>query len=192
MDRRPFSRTRARNATAAWAALVALGTAPLASGCSFIFSEGPPEGHRSLATFQCGESYAPPVLDAIGAGLFALSAVAAAQNEDANVANSANPAQARHDIEVGIGVTAAFAVIDAASTIYGFGAVSNCREAQDARRSDLAAAAILPAPYGVAPNGAPPTVWPPQLAPPPPAPYAPAPPAAAAPAPSPPASTPSP
>jgi hypothetical protein len=180
MDRRPFSSTRESNATAACAALVAFAVAPLGSGCSFIFSEGPPEGHRALATFQCGESYAPPVLDAIGAGGWTLLAVSAAQNEDANVARSATPSQTRHDIEVAIGVTAAFAIIDAASAVYGYGAAGSCREAQDARRADLAAAAILPAPYGLPPNGALPNVWPPRLAPPP---MSPAP----APAPSPPA-----
>jgi hypothetical protein len=192
MDRRPFSRTRPRNATGAWAALVAFAVAPLGSGCSFIFSQGPPDGHRSLATFQCGESYAPPVVDSIAVALFGLGILGGVTNENAEVARSANPAQTRHDDNVAIGLLSAFTILDIASAVYGFGAVGSCHEAQDARRADLAAARILPVPYGVPPNGDPPPTWPPRRAPAP-APYSPPPaPSATAPDPAPPAPDPAP
>jgi hypothetical protein len=166
MARRPFSNTRAPNATAAWAALVAFGAAALASGCSFIFSEGAPQRHESLSSFQCGESYAPPILDTIAVGLFGVEIVRIAQNEDANVAMSSNPAQTRHDEHLALGLAAAFAVIDVASAVYGYEAVGSCREAQSALRVDSAAAGALPPPYGLPPSGEPPPLWPPRLAPP--------------------------
>src|SRR5262249_10978313 len=49
-------------------ALVAL----LGSGCSFIFVEGPPEGHRSMEDFHCTSSQVAPMVDALLAGVHAL------------------------------------------------------------------------------------------------------------------------
>ena len=169
MARRPFSNTRPPNTTVVCVVLAV--TAPLASGCSFIFSEGAPDDHRARASFQCGESYAPPVVDTIGAGLLALISASDAQNKETNVANAVNnPEQTRHDINVAIGVAAAFAALDAASAIYGYHAVADCRDAQGIRLAELTRARVLPPPYGVPPYGEPPPVWPPRLpAPPPPA-----------------------
>jgi hypothetical protein len=52
------------------------------SGCSFIFSEGPPANHQRLPYFDCSTSYAPPVLDTIWAGLQGLNAVGAAATSE--------------------------------------------------------------------------------------------------------------
>jgi hypothetical protein len=158
MRRRPFSYTRARNANVALALVVAS-----ASGCSFLFSEGPPTHHRDLASFQCGTSSAPPVVDTVAAGLFALGAVGAAQTEDHDVA-AADPAErdrVRREANVTIGIFAAAAVLDAASAIYGYRASAGCRAAEDERGAEVARAHLLPPPYGTPPYGEPPPFWPP-------------------------------
>ena len=162
MARGPFSRTRAPNTTAACVAIAA--AASLGSGCSFIFSESAPADHRARASFQCGESYAPPVVDTIGAGAFALLAASAQSAKDENVAGSNHPEQTRHDIDVAIGIVAAFAAVDAASAIFGYHAVGDCRAAQETRLGEVARARVLPPPYGVPPYGEPPLLWPPLLA----------------------------
>jgi hypothetical protein len=170
MGRRPLSNTRAPNATTASVIAVALATS--AGGCSFIFSEGAPDDHRTRATFVCGESHVPPILDTVGAGLLALSAVGAQSAKEKDVANAAamgkDPVQTRHDINVQIGLAAAFAAVDVASAIYGYHAVGSCNEAQELRLAEAARARWLPPPYGVPPFGEPPPLWPPRL----PAPYA--------------------
>jgi hypothetical protein len=167
------------------AVVVVVMVATSLGGCSFIFSEGPPDDHRERTTFQCGESHAPPVLDSVGAALFALSAVGAQSGKEKAVSDAAamdkDPVQTRHDINVAIGVLATFAAIDVASAIYGYHAVGECREAQDLRLAEAARARWLPPPYGVMPYGQPPPLWPPR----PPAPFAPAPPPAAVPPPAP-------
>jgi len=157
----------------------------LAPGCSFLFSEGAPQNHAALESFQCGESYAPPILDTIASGLLTLEAVATAESKSSTVAEKSpldQPSE-RHTLNVDIAVQAAFATIAAAGAIYGYHAVSDCREARDARLALVSRARLLPPPYGVPPVGEPPPVWPPL----PPAPYAPA-----QPAPAPPPATPSP
>jgi hypothetical protein len=163
MNRRPLSNRRAANATAAWAA-VALALAPCASGCSFLFSEGAPDRHGNLESFQCGDGYAPPVLDTIAGGLLTLDAIGTAGKKDATVAKAAplDQPMARHDVDVAIGLQVAFAALAAAGAIYGYQAVASCREAQDTRMKQVTRARVLPLPYGVPPYGAPPAVWPPR------------------------------
>jgi len=151
-------------------------------GCSFIFSEGPPDDHLERATFLCGESHAPPVLDSVGAGLLALSAMGLQSGKEKSVSDAAamgnDPVQTRHDINVSTGIAVAFAAIDVASAIYGYHAVGECRAAQELRVAETMHARWLPPPYGVMPYGEPPPLWPP-------APYLPAPPPAAVPPPAP-------
>jgi hypothetical protein len=146
-----------------WAALVAAALG--ASGCSFIFSEGAPADHRDRATFQCGESYAPPIVDTVAVGVLALSALGAAQDKATTVANAVakgeDMAQAQHDANVQIAIAVGAAALDAASAIYGYHAVADCREAQDLRLAEVARARLLPPPYGVPPTGEPPPLWPP-------------------------------
>jgi hypothetical protein len=148
-----------------------------------MFSEGAPDRRETLENFTCGESNAPPVLDAIVGGVLALSAANLASNKDATVAKEppTNQEDTRRQINVSIGVLTAFAVIDAASAIYGFHAVSSCQAGREARQVALVRAAALPPPYGVPGSGAPPPYWPPPPLPvyaPPVAPYPQPPPAA--------------
>lgn len=176
---------------------LALAAASLGSGCSFIFSEGAPDDHRTRESFQCGDSAAPPVADTIAGGAFALLAFATAQNEDKTVAKAApiDQPQVRHDTNVAIGALLAFAVIDGASAVYGYHAVGSCRAAEQTHLAAVSRVRLLPAPYGLPPYGEPPRFWPPPLAAlPPPAPVAPtpSPPAFDAPAPAPATPTPSP
>jgi hypothetical protein len=163
MRRRPFSSTRARNATATLALVALAASVPVSSGCSFLFSEGAPDNHRALESFQCGDSYAPPIVDTVMGGLLAFGAIGAAANEDKTVAK-ANPIdqpQVRHDTNVGIGIALAFAVADAAGAIYGYRAVGDCRQAEATRLAEVSRARVLPPPYGVPPSGQPPPLWPP-------------------------------
>jgi len=152
---------------AAWRPVTVAAAICLASGCSFMFSEGPPDAHRALESFQCGESYAPPVVDTIAAGLLALGAVSTAANKETRVAMAQPIDQptVRREQNVAIGISAAFAAIAAAGAVYGYRAVGDCREAQTTRLLELARASALPPPYGVPPNGEPPPLWPPRFAP---------------------------
>jgi hypothetical protein len=145
-----------------------------------MFSEGPPDDRRMLESFQCAESYAPPVADTIAGGLFALGAVNAAAKKEIRVAMARpiDQSTVRREQNVAIGISAAFAAIAAAGSVYGYHAVGDCREAQTKRLREVARASALPPPYGIPPNGEPPPLWPPRLAPaaaaaPPPSPAAP-------------------
>lgn len=153
-------------------------------GCSFIFSEGPPARHEERVHFDCGRSYAPPVLDAISTGVMALGA--SATRNDETIENR----------DAAVGIQLAMAVIAGASAVYGFTVVSRCNDAQELRLARNARQQALPPPYGLPPYWQPPASWPPptfQLSTPAPAPaLAPSaqPPSAAPPAPPPPAPAP--
>ncbi len=180
MGRRVLGTRPSRNATGACA--VAFAVASVASGCSFMFSEGAPDNHPALATFSCGDQFAPPVVDTVVGGVSAYIAAHAAATEDATVAKAfpQDQGQVRHDQNVAIGLFTTFAALDLASALYGYSSVKSCREAKESRAYELARARVLPPPYGVAPYGMPPPLWPP---PPPPALTAPPPPPVTEPAP---------
>src|SRR5258708_26979607 len=93
MSRRPFSYARAPNAMAAWRPVTVAAAICLASGCSFMFSEGAPDDRRARESFQCAESYAPPVVDTIAGGLLALGAINAAASKETRGAMSRSIAQ---------------------------------------------------------------------------------------------------
>jgi len=160
MGRRPSDNRAAANATAA-AATVALVWASSLAGCSFLFSEGPPTDLPVRATFTCGDSYAPPVVDTVVTGLLGLDALAQVATKNATVASSHDPETTRHDANVAIGVTAAFTAITAAAAVYGYSSASGCRAAREERDLALARARLLPSPYGLPPFGVPPPMWPP-------------------------------
>jgi hypothetical protein len=151
-----------------------------------MFSEGAPAHHEERAAFECGESYAPPVLDTVAAGLFGLAALGNATGPRSTGETASGQRQ-------GTIVLAALAALDTASAVYGYNAVGHCRDAKTARAAAVARASVLPPPYGVPPWGAPPSYWPPPLprprpvaatpAAPPPAPAAPPPPPPVAPPP---------
>ena len=122
----------------------------LGGGCSFLFSEGPPADHERRTHFVCGTSYAPPVLDTIAAGLFGL--IGTAEPDESLT----------QDQQDGVRVTMiGAALLTAGAAVYGYMAVSDCRQATAMREADVARGRFLPPPYGVAPHGAPPPTWPP-------------------------------
>jgi hypothetical protein len=120
-----------------------------------------------MASFGCGESYAPPIVDTAGAGVLALSTALLASHRDADIANAApiDQPSVRHDINVSIGVFATFAAMLGASAIYGYVATGDCHAAREARAVEIARARALPPPYGLAPTGEPPGLWPPAARP---------------------------
>ncbi len=139
----------------------------LGGGCSFLFSEGAPADHERRTHFVCGTSYAPPVLDTIAAGVFALAA-------------GAEPDESlTQDEQQGVRVTMiGAALLTGAAAVYGYMAASDCQQATAMREADVARARFLPPPYGVAPYGEPPPYWPPPppvspVVPPPPPPVSP-------------------
>lgn len=58
---------------------------PMATGCGFLFSHAPPEGHEQLDYFTCTESNAGPIIDVIWASLNVIGALAATADPDAYV-----------------------------------------------------------------------------------------------------------
>jgi hypothetical protein len=149
-----------------------------AGGCSFLFSEGAPADDRPRPFLSCGDSYAPPVIDTVVAGLAGLTLSSSKKR--------ANQTDAQY--QGGLAVLGTAAVLTATGAIYGYTATASCRAAKQARAVEAWHAAWLPPPYGVGPWGLPPRTWPPALgatpAPTPPSGAAPA--AIPAPAPSPP------
>jgi hypothetical protein len=135
------------------------------AGCSFIFSEGPPPAHSELATFDCGDSRAPPIVDAVAAAGFALLSYSTAASVDQTTG-----ADDRRQARVGAVVFAGASVLDLASAVFGFSTSARCREAKRMRALDLETARRLPWPYGEPPEGEPPPTWPPSPTAPPTAP----------------------
>jgi hypothetical protein len=103
-----------------WVAAM-ISTMAFQSGCSALFVHGPPANHAELASFECSDSNAWPVVDTIWAGLNGLGAASAAGDD-------ANPDQ---DQIVLVGVT--WLVISGASAIYGFSKVAACHDARGQR-----------------------------------------------------------
>jgi len=131
-----------------------------AGGCSFLFSEGPPANSADRAYFTCAESYAPPVVDTVFAGLMTLTALVAKRTDE----------MTEEEYQTAVAVWAGTAVLTGAAAIYGYSAVSRCRDAKTQHAMTAMRASRLPPPYGVAPWGAPPPMWPPLLPAPRPAP----------------------
>ena len=91
------------------------------SGCSFLFVKGPPEQHAQMASFDCSESHAWPVIDTIWAGLNGLGAINASSD-------NMTPNQSQ---VVAVGVS--WLVVSGISAIYGFSQVSACNNARRQR-----------------------------------------------------------
>ena len=105
---------------------VALTTAVSFSGCSFIFSEGPPPNHQQLPYFDCSTSYAPPVLDTIWGGLNGIGALTALGTSEAEW-QSNNTSDRSTVIAVGL----IWLAVSGASAVYGYQKVGACRNAKD-------------------------------------------------------------
>ena len=97
-----------------------------ASGCSFIFTSGPPpkpdDGSARPPGADCSTSRAPPIVDSILAGL-QVARTAYAATADKSVYENF-PISREADIGIGVALTAVAFV----SGAYGFGATSSCQE----------------------------------------------------------------
>jgi hypothetical protein len=134
----------------------------LASGCSFVFVDGPPQYHGQLPYLECTPKYTAPVLDTVWAGLSV--AVAMIVLADGDESGSKDDAQAAAITQL------LSAALYGTSALYGYNKVGQCREA----RTELlmrvnGAGGQWPPPPGVPPGGPPPRLkWPPPTWPPPP------------------------
>jgi hypothetical protein len=109
----------------------------LQSGCSLLFVKGPPANHTEMATFECSDSNAWPVVDAIWAVLNGIGAASASND-------SMNPQQGQI-VAVGL----AWLALSGFSAIYGFSKVSECGNAKrlrDERYFGRGVAGPMPAP----------------------------------------------
>jgi hypothetical protein len=114
------------------------------SGCSFLVVSGPPSNHASLASFDCSESNAVPVLDTIWAALNGIGAISAA-------GDSSNPNQGQI-----IGVGLSWLAISGAAAIYGYTKVSQCKAARREREERFANSGDPASPPAPMPAAAPP------------------------------------
>lgn len=133
-------------------------TMSLHSGCSFLFVKGPPANHAEVASFDCSEGNAWPVIDTIWAGLNGLGAASAAGDDE-------NPDQGQI-VAVGL----AWLAVSGISAIYGFSKVSACSDAKRLRDERyypprMAAPAPAPVSAGAAASGAAPAPTVPAAAP---------------------------
>jgi hypothetical protein len=93
-----------------------------ASGCSFIFVDGPPTQHQKMPYFDCSSSNALPILDVAIAAAEGLTAASDLAGRD-----QYNSSYVTTEAVTQLGVAALFA----ASGISGFSKTSACREAKD-------------------------------------------------------------
>jgi hypothetical protein len=145
-------------------AVVAVATSVSLSGCSFIFSQGPPPNHERLPYFDCSTSYVPPVLDTVWAGLNGLGAVIAAGQSEAEWRSKNNYSQST---VIASGLI--WLGVSGASAIYGYSKAGSCNEARAQlmlRQSRPAPTPSWPPPPGYPPPGYPPG-YPPPGSPPP-------------------------
>jgi hypothetical protein len=128
-----------------------------ATGCSFLFVNGPPAGHESMPFFTCTQSNALPILDGIWAGLNGLGAVTALTAEEGTYENQSQA------VGVGIG----WFVLSSLSARSGFKDTRECRAATASLMQRLAprtteaspapstAPSVGPSPLGLEPLAAP-------------------------------------
>jgi hypothetical protein len=107
---------------------LSLGVCLLMGGCSFLFSQGPPDGHEKLRHFDCVSSEAAPAADLVGAALLGISTAAMADTPDVSTATP-----------VSFGVWAA---LHAVSAVYGFATASKCDSAKQQLAARLALADV--------------------------------------------------
>jgi hypothetical protein len=132
------------NIKSPWMGAVALATCASVSGCSFIFSEGPPPQHERMPYFDCSTSYAPPVLDTEW---------------------KMNGNTTERSTVIGVGLV--WLAVSGAAAIYGYNKVGACRQAKDQLMLRMMRA---PAPqaWPPPPNGPQPYPYPPPPSYPPP------------------------
>ena len=92
---------------------------PTATGCGFVFSHAPPEGHEQLDYFTCTENNAGPIIDVVWASLNVLGALVAAGDPDAYAEGT-----------VAIGLS--WGILSAAAAGVGFNKSKKCKAAKRA------------------------------------------------------------
>ncbi len=92
-----------------------------ASGCSFLFVQGPPAGHEQMRVVSCTDSKTLPLLDAIWAGASALDLILYATDEG----------YGGRDRGAGIAESAARALIWGIAASKGYKKVRECRAAKE-------------------------------------------------------------
>jgi hypothetical protein len=148
--------------------VVAVLTSVSVSGCSYIFTSGPPPNHQQLPYFDCSTSYVPPVLDTVWAGLNGLGAIIALSRSEEEWKREQSTAS---DRSTAIAVGLIWLAVSGSSAIYGYQKVGQCKPAKE----QLMMRMMRPQPpqswppQGYPPPGYPPPGYPPPGYPPPPA-----------------------
>ena len=92
----------------------------VAAGCSFVLVKAPPPGHQELASFDCTAEKSVPIVDAIFAGLNALSVIGIAGGDPIDNKGA------------GIGFALGIEVLQGVSAWTGDKRVDECRAAKRA------------------------------------------------------------
>lgn len=169
--------------------VLALVTSLALTGCSFLFTSGPPAQHRQLPYFECSTSRAAPIADTIfGVAQVVGIAITASQSEaEFNKANEVTEGGRDPIIKrnTSIGLSVLFGAMWGLSAYTGYARTSACRAAKNEL---LIRASTGQYNYGTGPQPQPYAPQPQPYAPPP-RPYPPAPAPAPEPAPDPSAPT---
>jgi hypothetical protein len=145
----------------------------LGSGCSFVFSSGPPAEHQQMPYFDCTSTFGLPVADGFIATGGILGAVSTFRQSKQEFKDK-NGKDANRNVAGGINV--ATAVIAGASAIYGIVQANRCERAKEQLKQRIMAP-MLRAPQRPPTLPLPAPVLKPAPPPPAPAPELPAPPA---------------
>jgi hypothetical protein len=108
--------TRSLRALRAAASMLLLGSV---TGCGFILTQGPPEGHAQMDYFSCTESNAGPIIDIVWGGLNVLGALVVA----------ADPGDYR-DSDAAIVGGLLWGALSGSAAAVGFGKTRRCRSAK--------------------------------------------------------------
>lgn len=108
-----------------------------ASGCGFLFVNGPPADHERLEYISCTESDAGPILDIVWGGLNVVGALTIASSPS----DYENP-----DLAIASGLT--WGVVSSFSAASGFKKTSACKRARQALAQRQAARGMIPVSVG--------------------------------------------
>jgi hypothetical protein len=111
-----------------------------ASGCSFLFADGPPPNHRELRYFDCNTSNIFPAADTL-VGVLGLGYVIGQALPSPDIETPSGPAPGPPGPSVGSLVLKAipFVVLPVTSAVYGYKKVGKCRDAKAELASRLTA-----------------------------------------------------
>jgi hypothetical protein len=155
--------------------IVAAVTCLSLTGCSFIFTKGPPEQHRQMPYFECSTGRAAPIADSVFAGLQVIGiGITAGQSEaEYNEKNEVDEGQRNPIVKrnTAIGLNVVFGAMWALSAYYGYTRTAACRAAKNEwimrggmnPQQPYGQQPYGPQPYGPQPSG--PSQWPPPAQP---------------------------